>query len=73
MLRSMISAATSRNRGKDPRSEMTMPMLMKMFSKELEGSAERMFPGTVSPVGDHDTCDVPSCAKSITRRMPITV
>ena len=71
MLRSMISAATSRNRGKDPR--ITMPMLMKMFSKELEGSAERMFPGTVSPVGDHDAYEVPSWAKSITRRMPITV
>ena len=73
MLRSTISAATSRNRGKDPRSEMTMPMLMKIFSKEWEGSAERMFPGTVSPVGDHDAYEVPSWAKSITRRMPITV
>ena len=73
MLRSMISAATSRNRGQDPKSEITIPMLMKMFSKELEGSAERMFPGTVSPVGDHDAYEVPSWAKSITRRMPITV
>ena len=73
MLRSMISAATSRNIGKDPRSEMTMPMLMKTFSKELEGSAERMFPGTVSPAGDNDAGEIPSCAKSITRRMPITV
>ena len=73
MLRSMISAATSRNSGKEPRSEMTMPMLMKTFSKELEGSAERMFPGTGSPTVNRLVVETPSVAKSMTRRIPITV
>ena len=68
---SRISLAASRKSGIEPISEMTMPMLMNTFSKELEGSTDRMFPGT-TPSIHHATAESGlSCAKSMTSNTPM--
>ena len=73
ILFSKISLAASRKSGIDPMSEMTMPMLMNIFSKELEGSTERMFPGTVPSTYYSILESTLSLANNMTSNTPITM
>ena len=70
---STISPAASKKSGIDPISETTIPMLITMFSKELEGRTEMMFPGTVPSTGNSFPALALSSAKIITNTTPITM